>query len=298
MNMPSGTLLFALIGNPVSHSLSPFIMNKALNTHEMDGLYIAVGVGHSGLATAVNGLSAMGALGFNVTYPFKEEVMFHLDAVAPEADTVQAVNTVALIENELHGFNTDAPGTTTALETFAEVPPRGENIFIFGAGGAARAAAHGLLQRGAAHVTLATRSPQKSKAAADAIQYAFPEQEVSHVDLGNSLRVADAVQSARIVINATPVGMDGVKDGCVISDPKWIHADQCYFDFVYHPKNTRFLQMARSRGAQTLGGLALLVSQAMESFRLWTGNSFDVKEMAESVEAFSTASTESNRKVN
>ena len=94
---------------------------------------------------------------------------------------------------------------------------------------------------------------------------------------------------ADVVINATPVGMQGVEEGCVLDHPEWLHADQCVFDFVYHPAHTPFLEAGRRAGARTLGGVALLVSQALESFRLWTDEAFDPKDMAEAIEAFAIA---------
>ena len=86
-----------------------------------------------------------------------------------------------------------------------------------------------------------------------------------------------------LVINATPVGMGGGSE-TLIADASWIRPDQCFFEFVYHPRRTPFLETAAGRGASTVDGLALLVSQAAQSFRLWTGESFDVGEMASALE--------------
>jgi shikimate dehydrogenase len=126
--------------------------------------------------------------------------------------------------------------------------------------------------------------------AIERLEYAFPEQEVDFVVLGTQDDLAprkQAFRSARIVINATPVGMIDHPPAELIEDASWITPAQMFFDFVYHPRRTPFLDTARHAGASTLGGLALLVSQAAESFRIWTDQAFDIKEMAEAVEEFS-----------
>jgi shikimate dehydrogenase len=107
-----------------------------------------------------------------------------------------------------------------------------------------------------------------------------------------------AFRTAHIVINATPVGMIDQPPAELIEDPSWISRGQTFFDFVYHPRRTAFLDTARRAGATTLGGLALLVSQASESFRIWTDQAFDVKEMAEAVEEFSQSGARDGRRVN
>jgi shikimate dehydrogenase len=108
----------------------------------------------------------------------------------------------------------------------------------------------------------------------------------------------NAFRDAGIIINATPVGMGGHTGTSLIQDVSWIRPQQVFFDFVYHPKQTAFLEAARRAGARTLGGIAQLVSQASESFRIWTDQGFDVKEMAEAVEEFSKTERSPGRRVN
>ena len=295
------TLLFGLVGNPVGHSLSPFIMNRAFAQIGLDAVYAAFGVRPHMLDDAINGLYAMGAAGANVTYPFKEEALYHIDVISSDADLAHAVNTIFFVDDEIHGYNTDAPGTALALELFSEVHIEGNVAFIFGAGGSARAAAYGLLERGAERITFCARSRDQLEIVVERYGYAFPEQEIDYVLLGgreHRARRRDAFRGSGIVINATPVGMSGVSDGNVIEDPDWIEPRQCFFDFVYHPRRTAFLECARKAGATTLGGLALLVAQAAETFRLWTDHGFDVKEMAQAVELFAAVDQSAQRGVN
>jgi shikimate dehydrogenase len=300
MTSAEKSLLFGLIGDPVVHSLSPFIMNRAFESMGLDAIYVAFGIRPDRLATSFAGLSALGVAGLNVTYPYKEEILYHIDAISPEVEIINAANTVARYEDELHGFNTDAPGTTTAIETFTGVQIEGARTLIYGVGGSARAAAYGLLERGAARVTFAVRSADKGAMAVERLQFAFPEQAVDFVRveaLDHLVARRDAFRGAQIVINATPIGMADHEPGVLIEDESWIGRGQLFFDFVYHPRRTAFLDAARRAGATTLGGMALLVSQAEESFRIWTDQGFDVKDMAEAVEAFSQAGPRNGGKV-
>jgi shikimate dehydrogenase len=295
------TLLYGLIGDPVAHSLSPFIMNRAFEDLGLDAMYVAFGVRPERLAASAAGLASLGVAGLNVTFPYKEEILYHIDAISPEAEIINAANTIAVHDGEMHGYNTDAPGTAAALDEFSGVQIEGSSVFIFGAGGSARAAAYGLLERGAKRVTFGVRAADKGEMAVDRLRFAFPEQSIGYAKLSapdHLARRRDAFRGADIVINATPAGMAGHERIELVEDPSWIGEHQVFFDFVYHPRRTAFLETARRCGATTLGGIALLVAQAAESFRIWTDQGFDVKEMAEAVEEFSRTEPPEGRKVN
>ncbi len=296
MSHTGSTLLFGLIGDPVAHSLSPFIMNRAFQNISIDAVYVAFGIRPAILNQSIGGLRALGAMGLNITYPYKQEVLYQLDVVTSDAELIDAVNTVMIFDDEIHGYNTDAPGTALALETFADVTLEGNRAFIYGAGGSARAAAYGLLESGVERLTLGVRSADRVQTIIEAFQFAFPEQLIDFVILDDpttSLQREEAFRESGVVINATPVGMAGVASGELIEDVSWIGSHQCFFDFVYHPRQTSFLNTARENGAKTLGGIALLIAQAAESFRLWTDRSFDIEEMAQAVELFSSPGADS-----
>jgi shikimate dehydrogenase len=300
MGTTGKSLLFGLIGDPVAHSLSPFIMNRAFAALGLDAIYVAFGVRPDRLSVSFAGLTSLGIGGLNVTYPYKEEILYHVDAISPEAEIINAANTIARFEDELHAFNTDAPGTAIAIETFTSTPVEGAHVFIFGVGGSARAAAYGLLERGARSVTFGVRSMERGAMASERLQYAFPEQHVDFVPLDSPEFLSErriALRGSHIVINATPVGMIDHQHEQLIENASWISPGQLFFDFVYHPRRTAFLDTAKRAGATTLGGLALLVSQAAETFRIWTDQTFDVKEMAETVAEFSQSGPRNGRKV-
>lgn len=273
----SDTRLYALIGNPVSHSLSPFIMNRAFDAAGIDARYVAMPVPAAQLATAVDGLRVLRAGGANVTYPYKESILAHLDHVAGDARRIGAVNTLVCGDDGITGHNTDAAGVVTALERFADITMGGREVYIFGSGGSARAAAWGLLVAGAAAVTFASREPARAgERVAPLCDYFRAPVDCVGTDNRIAFEVAD------VVINATPVGM-GSGDASPLADPSWIHPGQVCFDFVYHPRRTPFLEAAAQRGAKTVDGVALLVAQAAASFEHWTGTPFDPVEMAGAV---------------
>lgn len=300
MGTTGKSLLFGLIGDPVAHSLSPYIMNRAFASLGLDAIYVAFGVRPDRLPVSFSGLASLGIGGLNVTYPYKEEILYHVHAISPEAEIINAANTIARFDDELHGFNTDAPGTAIAIETFTATRIEGAQAFIYGVGGSARAAAYGLLERGAERITFGVRSMERGAMAVERLQYAFPEQDLGFVMLNSDDGLTArkrAFRDAQIVINATPVGMIDHPPVDLIEDASWIIPGQTFFDFVYHSRRTAFLETARRAGATTLGGLALLVSQASESFRIWTDQGFDVKEMAQAVAEFSQSGPQAGRRI-
>jgi shikimate dehydrogenase len=284
------TRVFALIGWPVAHSRSPFIMNRAFAAIGLDATYVAIPVPARDLGAAVDGLALLRAGGANVTYPYKEAVIGHVDSLSEDAAAIGAVNTLLWNpEGAARGHNTDAEGAAEALARVVGLDAGGLRVFIFGAGGSARAAALGLARRGALRVTLASRSPQKTEPALARLRTAAGGASIDSVALGRDdldARRAAFVE-ADVVVNATPVGMGGGA-ASILEDESWIAPHQCLFDFVYHPRRTAFLEAARRRGARTVGGLSLLVAQAAASFRLWTGREFDAAETAAALDALET----------
>jgi shikimate dehydrogenase len=282
------TRLYGVLGHPVTHSLSPFIMNRAFRQSGVDAVYLHFDVQPQALERALAGLVTLGARGVNVTYPFKERIAPLVDVASPDADLIGAVNTLMFTDGGIVGHNTDAPGTVAAIENVADVPARDRHFFIYGCGGSARAAAAGVLRAGAASVTFGVRTPANAVGPAGRLRESFPLQGVDIVPLAQEIARDDrrrAFERADVVINATPVGMGRGGGASLIENPGWIRPRQCFFDFVYHPGRTAFLETASRRGASVLGGAALLVYQAAESCRQWTGEAFDPLSMLEALEA-------------
>lgn len=266
--LPDARTRFAvLLGDPVAHSLSPLIHNTAFRARGINAAYLATRVAAEAIGEAVAGLRALESMGANVTVPHKQAVLPLLDVLTPTAEDIGAVNTITRRDDgSLRGDNTDAAGFLSALDTDAL---RGADAVVFGNGGAARAVVHALLtELRPAFLTIAARTPERAEALAHDLA-AFDERGALRIvplaEAGN------VVRRSRLVVNATSVGMHPNDDATV-----WPHADdfgpeQTVYDLVYAPAETRLLRDAKARGAETIGGLAMLIGQAAVAFEQWTG---------------------------
>ena len=245
--------LFAVFGNPVVHSLSPVMHNAAFAAVGFNGVYAAIRVRDIRLAAA--GVRSLGLRGASVTLPHKVAVMACLDYIDPFARRIQAVNTIVNDDGVLKGYNTDCAGALQALEESTSVS--GRHVAVIGAGGSARAVAHGVLSAGG-KVCLFNRSTEKGEALA--------------ADLGAEFRPLEefAPERIEILVNATPVGMTPMVDQTPLPREK-LRPGMVVMDLVYNPLKTRLLCEAAAAGCVTVDGLAMLVFQGARQFELWTG---------------------------
>ena len=260
------TRLLAVIGAPIAHSLSPIIQNAALHAAGLDYVYTALPVRADALASAVRGLRDAGIAGFNVTIPFKTEIIPLLDALSEDARRIQAVNTVVIEDGRLVGHNTDVMGF---LAGFAErgIALTGKNAVLIGAGGAARAALWGLLRSGVSSIVIGVRNA--AKGAALAADFAA-DGDVRAVSFDDTAWIA-ACSDADLVVQTTPLGMTPHTEEMPPVDAAMINPSAVVYDLIYTPAETRFLREARARGCETINGETMLVAQGAEAFSLWTG---------------------------
>ena len=248
------TRLAAVIGSPVRHSRSPAIQNAAFAAAGLDWVYVALEVATGRGTEAVRALPTLGIAGVNVTMPHKAAAAAACDVRTPAAARLGSVNTVVVRDDgSLLGDSTDGEGFLRSLAD-AGLDPGGRSVLLLGAGGAARAVAAALVDRGA-NVQVAARRPDAAAELARVVE------EVMVVPWPGSGPVG-----AEIVVNATPMGMGGDDAPPVVPT-----ADQWIVDLVYHPLDTPWLLRARSAGAHAVGGLGMLVHQAAMSFEAWTG---------------------------
>ena len=268
------TRLLAVIGAPIGHSLSPIIQNAALHAAGLDYVYTALPVRADALASAVRGLRDASIAGFNVTIPFKTEIIPLLDALSEDARRIHAVNTVVIEDGRLVGHNTDVAGF---LAGFAErgIALTGKNAVLIGAGGAARAALWGLLRSGVSSVAIGVRSVEKG--AALAADFAA-DGDVRAVSFDDAAWIA-ACSDADLVVQTTPLGMTPHTEEMPPVDAAMINPSAVVYDLIYTPAETRFLREARARGCETINGETMLVAQGAEAFHLWTGKRPDVELM-------------------
>ena len=249
------TRVYGLLGRPVVHSLSPAMHNAAFREVGLNAVYVAFPV--TDLASAVAGLRGLQIPGVSVTIPFKEEIIPLLDELDPQAARIGAVNTVVNRDGRLTGHNTDWLGALRALGEKTELS--GKRVLILGAGGASRAIAFAILEKGG---QAAVTDLDRDKALALARQLWVEVVAPDH--LGE--------YPAEILINATPVGMEP-KSAEIPIDPALLDRYRVVMDIVYKPLETRLLQEARSRGCQVIDGLRMLIHQGAAQFELWIGQS-------------------------
>jgi shikimate dehydrogenase len=256
--------LLYLLGHPVAHSLSPAMQNAALRALGLDYEYRLMPVPPEDLEKKADELRDLSIAGFNVTIPHKVAVLPLLDELDETASAVGAVNTVVNSGGRLRGYNTDCVAAARALrEVYGDLA--GCRVVVLGAGGAARAVASGLAPH-AEWISVLARDEAKAKALAGEVR-GQTGAEIRGGDLGG---VGELLSSADILVNATPVGMSPNKGESPV-EARALHTGLLVFDLVYNPERTRLLRDAEAAGARTLGGLAMLVYQGAEAFRLWTG---------------------------
>ena len=279
MNISAATKLYAIIGDPVEHSLSPSMHNVAFRRLNLDSVYLAFRVRPISLQKAIAGMKSLGILGFNVTVPHKVSVMKYLDQIDNDAIKIGAVNTVVNKDGTLIGYNTDGAGALIALQEEG-VELKGQKVVLLGAGGAAKALASSIAPL-AESLTILNRTESKAKELATSLaERVFSKVEgkrLTETTLSNVLVDTD------VLINATSVGMYPKVSETLVKGEK-LHSGMTVFDIVYNPLKTRLLMEADSVGARTIGGVKMLVGQGVLAFELWTGETPPIEEMCRAVE--------------
>lgn len=258
------TQLCGVILHPAGHTRSPAMHNAAFAALGIDAVYLAFDVAPAGLAAALAGARALGVRQFAVSIPHKEAVIPHLDAVDATARRIGAVNTITRDGGRLLGANTDWLGVVRALERETELA--GRDAVVLGAGGAARAAVFGLLERGA-RVRVLNRTRARA------------EQVAAELGANGAGALADlAGLACDVLVNTTSVGL---RDDASPVAADAIATDAVVLDAVYDPTCTRLMRDAEARGARTVAGKWWLVHQAAAQFELWTGREAPIEAMAD-----------------
>jgi len=269
---PTGkTALGVVIGKPISHSLSPVLYNAAFAATGVDAVFCALEVGAGDGAHAVSFAKRAGLLALTVTMPLKAEVLVALDSCSETVERLGAANVIVIKDGCAIGHSTDGEGFLDSLRLFVGFTPEGRRCGIIGAGGAARAVSLALGAAGAKEVVVVNRDQARAQACAALA--------------GVAGRVGDVAELAAcdLVVNATPVGMASVAPEEMPVGEEVISEGQVVADLIYEPADTALLQMARSKGARTVGGLGMLVHQAVRAFELMTGQVAPVQAMWEAV---------------
>jgi 3-dehydroquinate dehydratase/shikimate dehydrogenase len=256
----ASTQVYGVAGDPISHSLSPIMMNAAFRRETVNAVFLALQAKSlKDLLACVNDIPIRG---MSITMPFKEEIVAALANSDPLTRQIGACNTVVRGQDgKLYGFNTDVAGIVVPLEQRMNL--NGKRVLVMGAGGAARAAVFGLKSRNA-EVFVSNRTPERAQALARQAKAKY----LKRADLAKS--------SFDVIINATSVGMNDPKHSPL--EDKELNA-QYVFDLIYVPAETKLLKMAKAKGLQTIAGLEMFVQQGARQFEIWTGKPSPIAEM-------------------
>lgn len=247
------TRVYAVIGDPIAHSLSPTLHNAAFHARKIDAVYLPFRV--TDLRDFLRAIPRLRIAGFSVTLPHKEKLLRLLDGCDPLAKAIGAANTVAVRANgKLFGYNTDSLGVLRALKGKLEL--EGSRALILGAGGAARAVAFTLAREGARVFICSRKLARARRLARDVKGQAVERRELRH-------------RSFDLIVNATPVGMHPRESESPLSAFEMNSA--VAFDLIYRPERTKFLRLAANKGIRTVSGVEMFLAQGIAQWEIWTG---------------------------
>ncbi|WOD37963.1 shikimate dehydrogenase [Nodosilinea sp. E11] len=266
MAITGTTQLLGVIGDPVTHSLSPVMHNAALAELGVDYVYVAFPVVAEGLEAAIAGFAATGVQGFSITIPHKQSIMPLLAEVSAEAQAVGAVNTVWRTAQGWAGTNTDVAGFVAPLKAMSAWT--GATALVLGNGGAARAVVAGCGQLGFAAVQVVGRNPQKLTE----FEHSWAQSPLHPLLTVHSWEsLPQLLPTADLIVNTTPIGMHSLAGQTPLTADllALVPATAVVYDLIYTPRPTQLLALAAQRGLVTLDGLEMLVQQGAVALELW-----------------------------
>lgn len=279
---PSELKVYGIFGNPLAHTVSPAIQNRAFDFYHLRSIYFAFERSPERFRYLMRRIHSLALSGFNVTVPFKRAVCGYLDRLSPQARAVKAVNTVNKEKGRWVGYNTDVDGFLISLRKEGKFNPRGKKILVFGAGGSARAVSYSLGKSGAREICLVNRP-----------RFAFRREEIisdfsplfkKTIFRGCSLttrNLKNELKTADLIVNATSVGVKFQTKRLIPENliPKAKKGRRLlFFDLVYH-KPTIFLKSAKKKGHKILDGKGMLLYQGAKAFEIWTGKGAPISRM-------------------
>lgn len=267
--------LFGVIGDPISHSMSPVMHNDLFMVYGIDAHYHPFHVKRGDLGAAVQGLKAINCSGFNVTVPHKTEIMTFLDEIDPLAEAIGAVNTVVHEEGKLIGYNTDGHGFLEGLKRKFTVSDS-TKVLIIGAGGAAKAIFYSMAHAGVKHIDFCNRTAEKAAQLIESCPFTVQSNIYTREEAEKRL------SSYNLIIQTTSVGMSPNIDDSPLSLEN-LGTGAFVSDIIYNPLETAILRDAKRRGAGTQNGLDMFVFQGALAFEKWTGIFPDTVRMKQNV---------------
>ena len=252
---------FAVIGDPINHSLSPNIHSAAFRELNLDSSYIGYRIPKGELESGVEGLKKIKISGFNVTIPHKVEMMKYLNKMDESCSIIGAVNTVVNNEGVLKGYNTDMDGFLEPLKK-RNISIQDKKILLIGAGGAARAIIAGMSKEKAERVDIANRTTKNAEKLSEF---------ATRIELPTNVKKIEEIKNLQnydIIINSTSLGL---KNELSPISFEQINQDSVIYDIVYSPMNTDFIKKAKDKKLEVIYGYEMLLGQATRAFEIWHG---------------------------
>jgi shikimate dehydrogenase len=266
----SKTSFIALIGNPISHSLSPIMQNAALQYLGLDLIYIAIPCRDKDLKLVLDSLKRINCKGLNITIPYKEKVFDLCSEISPIANKLKAINTLKLnSEKEWSATNTDVDGFIYPLKKLHLTK---KQSIVLGSGGAARSVIQGLIDLNFTKISVVSRN----KSSLVELIKNFGNQITIQGLLSSDNRTQNLIKEADLIVNTTPVGMKTSTNEENTLLPygetfwKSLHSKTIVYDLIYNPAPTPLLKFSEKKGCMTIDGLQMLVAQGMKSLSFWT----------------------------
>ena len=245
---------YLVIGNPISHSLSPKLHNYWLRQNNIDAIYDKIKLENDGIKEIIQDIKKQKIAGCNVTVPFKKKVIPFLDKLSFEAEKTQSVNTIVFEKGNLIGHNTDIVGFNKAIKAL-KFKMKDKKILILGAGGVVPSIIFALKDMDVLEITISNRTKQK----AENLKILFKNLNI--LEWGN-------LSEFDVVINATRLGLNNEKINLNFSNAG---KNKLFYDVIYNPAETNFLKVGKELGNKTENGGMMFIYQALEAFKLWHG---------------------------
>ena len=265
----SKTSFIALIGNPISHSLSPIMQNAALQYLGLDLIYIAIPCKDEDLELVLNSFKKINCKGLNITIPHKEKVFDLCSEISPIANQLKAINTLKLnSKKEWSATNTDVEGFIYPLKTLNLAK---KQSIVLGSGGAARSVIQGLINLNLSTISVVSRN----KSSLNKLIQNFENQIKIKGLLNNDNQTQDLIEEADLIVNTTPVGMKTPQYETNVlpyGEDFWrsLKSKTIIYDLIYNPTPTPLLQFGAKKGCFTIDGMQMLVAQGVKSLSFWT----------------------------
>ncbi len=245
---------YLVIGNPISHSLSPRLQNFWLKKNSINAVYDKTELEEEGIKEIIQDLKKEKIAGCNVTVPFKKKVIPFLDKLSIQAEQTQSVNTIVFEKGNLVGHNTDVVGFNRAMESL-NFNMNGKKIFILGAGGVVPSIIFAIKEMGVSEIIISNRTKQK----AENLKILFKNLNI--LEWGN-------LTDFDVIINATSLGLNNEK---IDLDFSKVGKNKLFYDVIYNPSETNFLKEGKQLGNITENGQTMFIYQALAAFKLWHG---------------------------